>query len=439
MSFLAVGVDHKSTPLATRERVAMDAFEVERASKLLTSDGTIDELAILSTCNRTELYIFASEPDRAYADAAQYLLDAEPDLANFLTRREEMEVAEHLFRVASGLESQALGEAQILGQVRETLETGQRLGTIGPNLHSLFRSAISCARQARAGTALGRLNVSLGSAAVEMARDEIKTLAGKQVLLIGGGEVIRLAAQDLIAAGAGNIFIANRTESVASELAERFNAHALPLANVDTVTPTADLIICATSAAGYILGPESMPVDVLAAREKPLQIFDLAIPRDVDPRVGALPGVTLHDLDTLLPSAVRETWSEDVRQMETIIASRLVDFRSWYLTRRVAPVIASLRSHVEAVSRQELQRVAPQLKGLDDRERAAVESLTNRLIDKMFHHLVTRLRLAAQVDPSLVEAAEFFFLHGDGGLFDHAADNSSPVSEGAELPALEDC
>jgi glutamyl-tRNA reductase len=153
-----------------------------------------------------------------------------------------------------------------------------------------------------------------------------------------------------------------------------------------------------------------------------VHIYDLAIPRDVDPAAADLSYVALHDLDALLPGSVSERWEADIRSMEAVIAAEVQEFTAWALTRRVAPVIANLRSHVEAVQAQELRRIAPQLKDLTPRERAAVEGLTNRLVDKMFHHLVLRLRLAAQTDAKLVEAAEFFFLHGDGGLFSHAAE-----------------
>jgi glutamyl-tRNA reductase len=157
------------------------------------------------------------------------------------------------------------------------------------------------------------------------------------------------------------------------------------------------------------------------------------MPRDVDPLIGGLPGVVLHDLDSLLPTGLEHHMQADVAAVEAIVAAELHDFNAWYLTRRVVPVIANLRSHVEAVSEEELRRVAPQLAGLSEREWAAVESLTGRLVDKMFHHLVVRLKLAAQTDPKLVEAAEFFFLHGEGSLFDHAADrerDGSPAPEG---------
>jgi glutamyl-tRNA reductase len=158
---------------------------------------------------------------------------------------------------------------------------------------------------------------------------------------------------------------------------------------------------------------------------KRLLIYDLAIPRDVEPEVADVPGVALRDLDTLLPGRAEDRWADDISAIEAVIAAELHEFHVWALTRRVAPVIASLRRHVEAVSAAELQRVAPQLADLTEREHAAVESLTNRLIDKMFHHLVMRLRLAAQTDEALVEAAEFFFLHGEGGLFEDAAERQA--------------
>jgi glutamyl-tRNA reductase len=335
-----------------------------------------------------------------------------------------MEAAEHLFRVASGLESQVLGEPQILSQVRETLEQSQRLTTVGPNLHSLFRAAISCARQARAGTALGRVNASVGSEAVRAAEQALETLQGKMVLLIGGGEVSRLVAGDLREKQVRTLYVANRTASVASDLADRYGGKPALLSDISRLLPHVDVVISATSSAHYVLTPEDFPAEGWS-KSMQLHIFDLAVPRDVDPAVDSIAGVVLHDLESLLPSSLLSLWDEDIRVIEGIIAAEIQEFMAWYLTRRVVPVISNLRSHVEAVAEIELKRVAPQLQSLTDRERAAVESLTGRLIDKMFHHLVMRLRLAAQTDPQLVEAAEFFFLHGEGGLFPHAREEAA--------------
>jgi glutamyl-tRNA reductase len=428
MPFIAVGLEHKTSPLSIRERAALEGEALDRAVGELARHPAVDEVAILSTCNRTEVYLSADDPAAA-AEAAAAYITLDSDLAPYIQTWEEMAAAEHLFRVSSGLESQVLGEPQVLAQVRDALETTQRLGTAGPNLSSLFRAAISCARQARAGTALGRINVSIGSEAIRAAATALGSLAGRSALLVGGGEIGRLVAEELRHEKVGKLFIANRTESVATELAAQFKATPARLADVPRLLRVVDVVISCTSARHYVLTPEDLSSELLTQRVQPLQIFDLAIPRDVDPAVASTPGVALHDLDSLLSVGLEERWDEDVRAMEAVIAAEVQEFTAWYLTRRVAPVIASLRRHVEAVSEQELQRVAPRLAGLTDREREAVESLTNRLIDKMFHHLVLRLRLAAQTDPKLVEAAEFFFLHGEGGLFEHAADKKQSSQE----------
>lgn len=434
MPFLALGVEHHTSPLAVRDAVTMGTEQIAATGAELLTHEAIAELAILSTCNRTEVYLFTDDPAAASAHAAASLGAMDERVATYLQTWEEMDAVEHLFRVASGLESQALGEPQILSQVRETLDTGQRLQTIGPNLHSLFRSAISCARQARAGTALGKVRGSLGNEAVRAAEQALGTLAGRKVLLIGGGEMIRVVAEDLRTKDLGALFIANRTESVAIDLAARYHGTPARLADLPRLIPHVDLIISATSAPHFVLTMEDVS-DGSGTRLHPVQLFDLASPRDVDPAVGAIPGIVLHDLDDLLPDGVAEHWRDDISTMEGIIAAEIQEFTAWYLTRRVAPVIANLRSHVEAVSRQELRRVAPQLTDLTEREHAAVESLTQRLIDKMFHHLVVRLRLAAQTDPNLVDAAEFFFLHGDGGLFDHAAEQEA-ARDRSEDPSI---
>jgi len=422
MPLLAVGIEHKTAPLAVRERIALDGEALRNAHLDLAAGQGIAEVAILSTCNRTEIYLFTDDGEEAVERTKAFLVAKDGSLGPFLRVWKEMDAVEHLFRVASGLESQLLGEAQILSQVRDVLETAQQLGTIGTNLHSLFRSAISCARQARAGTALGRVTVSLGSQAVQAAEQELGTLQDRTALLIGAGDISRLVAEELRSRQLRTLFIANRTAAVAAELADRYGARAALFSDLPRLVAHADVIISATSARHYILTPEDIPNTL--QRDTPLHIFDLAIPRDVDPAVGAVPGIVLHDLDSLLPSGVVSHWDQDIRLMEGVIAAEIQEFMAWYLTRRVVPVIANLRSHVEAVSDQELKRVAPQLANLTDRERAAVESLTQRLIDKMFHHLVVRLRMAAQTDPKLVDAAEFFFLHGEGSLFEHARERA---------------
>jgi glutamyl-tRNA reductase len=429
MPFLAVGVEHKTAPLEVRERLALDADRVALANTTLFADPLIDEVAILSTCNRTELYLFVEAREEAAEVARVFLTRVDSALLDYVQTWREIDAVDHLFRVASGLESQIPGESQIVAQVSGALDLAQAGGTVGANLHSLFRSAVSCARQARAGTTLGRVNASVGSEAVHLVESKLGGLKDRTALVIGAGEVSRLVGEELRARNIGRLYLANRTASVAVELAAQLGGSPAVLTDVARLAPLVDAIFTATASGGFMLTPEDLPRSS-ARPDEHLHIFDLAIPRDVDPSVGELPGITLYDLDDLLPATIDDTWNEGVRAIESVIAGEVQEFMAWYHTRRVAPVIASLRNHVEAVQRQEMKRIAPQIKDLTDRERAAVESMGQRLVDKMFHHLVLRLRLAAQTDPALVDAAEFFFLHGEGGLFDHAAERESP----AEIP-----
>jgi glutamyl-tRNA reductase len=418
MPFLATGVEHRTAPLAVRERLTLAAGAIATA---LYDHPAVDEVAVLSTCNRLEIYLFTEDPEAAL-QAARDTLGIDADTVAFLQRWDELEAVRHLFRVASGLESQVLGEPQILSQVRETLERARRDGTAGINLHALFRAAIRCARRARADTRLGYTDRSMGAEAVRVAESEMGGLQDRSILLIGGGEVIRLAAGELQRRDVGALTIANRTLSVAAEIAGRVGGTPVRIADVPALLPTFDVIISATASPGHVLQAGDVP-----ALGRPLLILDLAIPRDIDPAIGSLPYVRLRDLDSLLPGGTEAQWREDVQAMEATVAAEVQDFTSWILTRRVVPVISSLRAHVEAVSEEEMRRVARRLEGLTDEEREAVQTVTHRLIDKMFHHLVTRLRLAAQTDPKLVEAAEFFFLHGEGGLFENAADQPADI------------
>ncbi len=426
MPFLAVGVEHKTAPLDVRERLTFDRVEAALATSSLTTDPSIEEAIILSTCNRTEVYLFASDPQRAEDLARALLVRSDPALTRYVHTWQETATVERIFRVACSLESQIPGETQIASQVGDALDIAQTAGTVGPNLHALFRAALSCARQARAATTLGQVNVSVGSQAVELAEASLGDVPQRTVLLIGGGEVSKLVAEELRRRDVGALYIANRTDSVAHELANRYGGTPVPLDDIAPLVSVVDALFTATTSPHFVLTAEWMS-EVLAHRTSPLHIFDLAMPRDVEPAVAHLAGVILHDLDDLLPTSTGEAWSRDMHAMEAVLGAEIQEFTAWYHTRRVAPVIASLRSHVEAVQRQEMKRIAPQIKDLTERERAAVESMGQRLVDKMFHHLVLRLRLAAQTDPALVDAAEFFFLHGEGSLFEHAARSNPSV------------
>lgn len=432
MPLHAMGVEHQTAPLRVREVLSLDGELLAEALHNLAGVPAIHELVILSTCNRTEFYFLADSALEGREAVERFLSERAPSVHGYLQTWSELDAVHHLFRIAAGLESQVLGEVEILGQVREALERAQAAETTGPIVHGLFRSAISCGRQVRAGAKLRTSDPSLATAAVRALEEALHDLARTAILVVGGGAMAQLVAGELRRRNVGTLLIANRTPGVAVELAERHGGHALALAQVGSLAGRLDGIITATSARQAVLTPEMFAADVLRRRASPLQIVDLAVPRDVDPVLGSMAGVTLRDLEDLAPEMVGERKSSELAALDSVIAAEAQEFMAWYLTRRAAPVIANLRSHVEAVQQQELRRVRAPLRDLTAAEWAAVESLTQRLVDKMFHHLVLRLRLAAQTDPKLVEAAEFFFLHGEGGLFSHAGE--MPGAEGGGSP-----
>jgi glutamyl-tRNA reductase len=407
MAFAVVGVDHTTCPVAIRERVVLDEDRQAAVLNELVAHAAIDEAAILNTCARTEIYLFSDRAiDRACEIARAVLAANEPAAHAYICVRKDVDAVRHLFRVASGLESQVLGEQQIAGQVRASFESGQAAGTVRTNLDALFRAAIQCSRRARNESNLGRLNLSIATAAVETLRRHAP-VGESAILVIGAGQIAKLVVQEV--REARRLVISNRTMATAQVIAQELAAETLPLSEAIAQLHTFDVVFCATSAIRPVLQIQHI------ASAAPLIVFDLAVPRNVEAGVEHVPGVTLYDVDAISPSTAQ--WDDDVQRMESVIEGEVHDFMSHHLTRRVAPIIASLRDHVDYVRAQEMARIATHLNGMEASQRAAVESLTQRLIDKMFHHLVIRLKLAALTNPTLVEAAEFFFAHGEDTLF----------------------
>lgn len=409
-TFVTVGVDHSAAPLAIRERVALLEEHLEDAHRDLVAHPAVDEIVILSTCNRTELYMFTDQPDDAADAGSAYLLGADPGIRSYLREWRGMSAVEHVLRVGAGLESRVLGENQILSQVRGALTGAERVSSIGPQLHQLFRTSISCGREVRRSTGFGRADASIAGETVRSAESLVGALTARAALVIGGGEVSRLTAAELRRRGIGRLYLANRTPSVAEDLARTFGALAVSLADVPKYLLWTDVLVSATSAAGRILTADDMSAVELAHRREPLHVFDLAVPRDIDPAIGLLPGIVLHDLDSVASVPIREQRIEDVRSAEFIVGNHLREFERWYRARRAAPLITELRRQLDEVAASELHRASSRLARLSLEERYAVERLTGRLTDAIFHRFVTRLRLAAQADgEQLVEAAEFFF------------------------------
>lgn len=407
-----VGTDHTLAPLALRERLALDGEAAAQFLRRLVTAPAIAEAALLSTCNRVEVYVATEAPDEAahlIRDMLTASIDAPaPELARLLVTRGGLGAVRHLCAVAAGLESMVMAEGQILGQVRGALEQAQRLGTAGSHLAAAFRAAVACGKRVRSETAIGRTDFSVGSVLIDLLARELQDWPAQRVLLIGAGRMNEITAERLRALGAGSIAITSRTLAAAERVAQAVGGAAMPLHDVAAAARRASLIISATRSPGTML-----TASMLAGRAAtPLLVVDLAVPRDVDPAAGALPGVRLLDIDDLRNLQDRQGLAEALDAAGRLVELAAADWQAWCRTREAVPLIADLRAHVDRQKAAELARTLTRLEHLSAADRAEVEEMAHRLVNKMFHHLAVRMKRAA-ADPDLgehyLEAARYLF------------------------------
>jgi glutamyl-tRNA reductase len=421
---LMLGLDHRRASVEARGRLSFTGEALTDALVTLRGRHEVSEAAILSTCNRTELYLATRRPETVAAEALQFLHDAatraeriaspvSPAATREAIRLEEaiytaygLDVVDHLYHVAAGLRSMVIGEAQILGQVREALSIAETQRTAGEELRAAFTGAIQAGKRVRAETGISRADASVAGLAVHAARAELGDLADKTITLVGAGRTNQLSAQLLSQEGIRRLLIANRHVESARTLAEQSGGTSLALDDLGDAISQSDALICATAAPYPVISGS-----VIAPRDAshPLLIIDLAVPADVTSDVGALPGVRLLTLDTLreLPSSSMDDpaiasallgHQADIEDAERIIARMLREYTKAQTVRLAAPGIAALRQHVDRSEEQELARALAQLEHLSARDRAIVERFGARLVDKMFHHLVRRIRTLAEYD-----------------------------------------
>lgn len=399
MSILVIGVNHRSGPLSLLERVVLGPELVPKAVSALSARDNVREVAVLSTCNRTEIYAVTEKFHGAYADIRDFLCDlggfVPDDLHPYMFAQHDAAAVAHLFEVAAGLDSAVIGESEILGQVRQAWEVAQAEGGSRLTLNLLFRHAIGVGKRARTETGIGRGTASVSHAAVEMAIDRLGTLEGRRVLVIGAGAMGEGIAVALRRAGAGEILVANRTVERGSALADRVDGVAVGFDRLPEAVGTADLILTSTGSGEPVLTTEYLSLTRSAAR--PLMIVDIALPRDVDPAVGDLPHVSLLDLDDLRDWADRGRSHRmgELDRVREIIREEVARFEHEATALQAAPLVAALREHAEEVRLGELERFASRLSELTDSERDAVEALTRGIVAKLLHHPSVRLKQQA--------------------------------------------
>jgi len=412
MTLLALGLNHQTAPLALRERVAFAGEALPAALRALHALPGVSEIALLSTCNRTEVYAITDDGGAAMADWLATHAAGSSDLHAYLYRHADADAARHLFRVATGLDSLVLGEPQILGQVKESWSEARSAGTLGGRLDRLFQHAFATAKRARTETAIGANPVSVASSAVRLARESFARPEDSTVLLIGAGETIELVARHLAQAQVRRLLVANRTVAHAQALASQHGGVALPLDDLERHLDEADIVFSATASQQPILHRAQVEAAIDRRRRRPMLLVDLGVPRDIAPDVADLDDVFVYTVDDL-HRAVED--NRRGRRAAADAAEGIIDLQvARYVEAAAATgagmnAVRRLRSHGERVREDVLQRAKQQLAAGQD-GRAVLDQLAHLLTNRLLHAPTTALRDAAmRGDAELLHAASQLF------------------------------
>ncbi len=403
---LLLGVSHKTAPLELRERLALPEGRAARLMASLTESGEAAEVTVLSTCNRTEIYVLAPDPVIAESGILSALAHqagiAPTELAGHLYSLRGNDAARHVFRVTAGLESMIVGESEIQGQVKRAHELALVEGASGPILNRLFRGALAAGGRTRNETGIGRAGVSMASVAVEQASRTIGDVAARRALIIGAGETSGLVAGALRARGAESVFVANRHLEKACDLAQRFGGTAAPLTELSEQILEADLVVSATMSPHHLIDRELLEPVMAERADRPLFLVDLAVPRDIDPRVRELPGVELTDVDELQVTVARNIGrrESEVRRAEHVVNAELDLFFRWMESLEVMPVIVGLREKAEETVSRVLRENESRWEGLSEADRERVETIARTAVNRMLHEPTLRLKEVAGSDES---------------------------------------
>ncbi|MDX8409398.1 MAG: glutamyl-tRNA reductase [Mariprofundales bacterium] len=398
MRICHIGMNHKSTPLEMRERLAVPADQITTELHALIAHEPIREAALLSTCNRVEMTLVTHNPELAIAIAHEWFSSKAgvelEEITPHLYAHTTQDAVLHLFRVASGLDSLVLGEPQILGQVKASYEYALAAETAGHILHRLYQSTFSAAKRARSETSIGRQSVNISSCAVELAKRIFGDLNNKTVMLLGAGEMAELAARHLYANDCKNILVANRTLGRAESLAAEFSGHAMTMESLPDFLDAADVIISSTSASNYVLMPEMIDKALDKRGGDPMLLLDIAVPRDIDPRIDRIDGVYLFDVDDLQQVA---DGNRSQREQESMVALELLkeesaQFLHWLKSLESVPLIRAIQQKIDATRQEELAKAQRYLKDFSPEQMQAVERFSQSLTKRLLHPTMSALK-----------------------------------------------
>ncbi len=442
---LALGVSHKTAPVALRERLAFsEAQAIEFAAGALATTE-VREAVVISTCNRTEVYLVVGDSVRAEGDVLGLLAqraDIRPtELAEAIYCPRNCDAARHLYRVTAGLESMIVGEAEIQGQVRRAHEAALGAGLTGPLSNRLFSAALMTGKRVRSETAIGTGRASVPSVAVDLALSVLGgTLADRHVVILGAGETSELTARALSEQGAGTMFVANRHADRALSLAERFGGSVVGLHDLPEQLERADIVLSSTSSPHPIVGRDEL-AEVMRARADrnvhpsgtaPLLLIDIAVPRDIDPRCAELAGVSLYDIDDLQAVVARnlDSRASEVPRAQEIVDEEILRFARWLGQLDVLPTIGALREHGAALVDQVLAENDGRWESASPRDLARVEAIARAVASRLLHEPTIRLRSHGERGHATIELVRELFGLGD----EEAAADAAAASAQGEVP-----
>ena len=395
---ILVGLNHRTAHVDIRERITFPEEGLDHYIKALYNLPNLTEGLILSTCNRVEIYAATSDPEKGIEEIKDFLSQQHhlhlSEFEDTLYVLQGEELVRHIFRVASSLDSMVVGEPQILGQIKGAYRVAHTTKTTGALLNKLLHKAFSVAKRVRTETSIGNRAVSVSFVAVELAKKIFANLEGREVLIIGAGEMCELAAQHLVRAGVKKILVTNRTWERAVELAEQFHGEALPYTELHHALLRVDIIISSTGSPDVIVKKEEVSTIIRKRKHRPLFFIDIAVPRDIDPQVNTIDNVYLYDIDDLqeVAEANIKDRQHEARRAEAIVATEVEQFCQWYQSLELIPTIVSLQEKMEKIRRKELGKTLSSLPKVSDKERRAMETLSEAIVKKIIHGPITLLK-----------------------------------------------
>jgi len=395
---IVTGLSHKTAPLEIREGFSIQDDAYEDVLSDLNSRGSILESLVLSTCNRTEIYVVTNDYEACVTEINDSLVNyhniEEKIIKNHFYSYTNEHAVKHLLRVTSSLDSMVVGEPQILGQVKDSYNLSAKNDSSGIILNRLFQYAFFVAKKVRSKTNIGSLSVSISYLAVELSKRIFDDLSNRAVLLVGTGEMAELAAKNLINSGIKNLMIASRTFENAAELSMELNGTAIKLEEIYYRLKDVDIVITATGSNNYIFKSEHVNQALKLRKNEPMFFIDIAVPRDVDPKVNDIPSVYLYDIDDMQGVLDNNVSSrkESAKEAESIVDNHGDKFINWVDGLKVLPTIVKLRERMESIKRLELERIFGKLDTLNDIQKESINDLVDRLIGKMLHEPITNLK-----------------------------------------------